>query len=89
MSTTLNSDILDDNLAVSLAKALAAANRRAKELGLDVADSLITISQIVENGGFVWRVNYGPKDYVSLRGGDLIIDLAPDDAEIRQVLRGQ
>jgi len=89
MTTALSSDVLDDDLAVSLAKVFAVANRRAKELGVDIDESVITISQIADNGGFVWRVNYGPKDYVSLRGGDLVIDLAPDDAEIRQVLRGQ
>jgi hypothetical protein len=88
MTTALSSDVLDDDLAVSLAKVFAVANRRAKELGVDIVESVIAISQIADNGGFVWRVNYGPKDHVSLPGGDLVIDLAPD-AEIKQVLRGQ
>lgn len=89
MSVTLSPDVLDDDLAVSLAKVVATANRRAESLDVDIAESAITISQIADNGGFYWRVNYGPKDYLSVRGGDLIIDLSPDDAEIKQVLRGQ
>ncbi|HEV2663613.1 MAG TPA: hypothetical protein VG324_01795 [Blastocatellia bacterium] len=37
----------------------------------------------------VWRVNYGPKDYVSRRGGDFIVDVDARDASIKQVLHGQ
>jgi hypothetical protein len=37
----------------------------------------------------LWRINYGPKDYVRRRGGDLIIEIDPTDASVRQVLRGQ
>jgi hypothetical protein len=37
----------------------------------------------------VWRVNYGPKDYVSRRGGDFIVDVDARDASVKQVLHGQ
>ncbi len=89
MTATLTADVLQDDIAVSLARVMAAANKRARELGIDALQSLITISQRSFEGGVLWRVNYGPRDYVGRRGGDLIIDVDPADATIRQVLRGQ
>ena len=89
MAMTLTADVLQDELAVSLACALAAANKRARELGVDVSGSLITVTQHALNGQLLWRINYGPKDYVGRRGGDLIIEVDPTDASVKQVLRGQ
>lgn len=88
MSATLSLDVLQDDLAVTLARVLAAANKSARESGIDVVQSLITISQIGDNG-FHWRINYGPKDYVGRRGGDLIVDVDGSDASVIRVLRGQ
>lgn len=88
MSATLTADVLQDDLAVLLARVLATANKRARELGVDVLQSFITISQSFENGSS-WRVNYGPKDYIGRRGGDLIIEVDAGDISIKQVLRGQ
>jgi len=88
MSAVLTADVLQDELAVSLARVLAAANKCARESGVDVVQSLITITQM-SNGGAHWRINYGPKDYVGRRGGDLIIEVDASDASIKQVLRGQ
>lgn len=89
MATSLTVDVLQDDLAISLARVLAAANKKARESGLDVLQSLITITQRSFNGGLIWRINYGPKDYVGRRGGDLIVDVDPDDASVKQVLHGQ
>jgi hypothetical protein len=50
---------------------------------------LITVTQRSLNGDMFWRINYGPKDYVGRRGGDLIIEVNPVDASINQVLWGQ
>lgn len=88
MNALLETDMLQDELAVSLARAVAAANQRANELGLDVRQSIVTISQVTE-GEPHWRINYGMKDYVGRRGGDIIIDVDATDASIKQVLRGQ
>ncbi len=88
MAATLTADVLQDDLAVTLARVLAAANKRARELGVDALQSLITITQHFDNGPH-WRINYGPKDYVGRRGGDLIIEVDASDISIRQVLRGQ
>jgi hypothetical protein len=88
MSVSLTSEVLQDNVAVFVARAIAAANKRAREFGVDVSQSLITITQSFENGPR-WRVNYGPKDSVGRRGGDLIVDVDAADATVMQVLHGQ
>lgn len=89
MATTLSADVLQDDLAASLARALAAANKKVREAGLNVLESLISIHQMASDDGAVWRISYGPKDGVGRRGGDFIVDVDPDDASIKQVLRGQ
>lgn len=89
MAATLTADVYDDDIAVSLARAIAAANKRARELGIDVLQSLITVTQHSFNNNLLWRINYGPRDYVGRRGGDLMIEVGPDDARINQVLWGQ
>ncbi len=48
--------------------------------------SLVPIKQ---NNIWIWRVNYGAKDYIGRRGGDLIIDVNPEDISIHRVLWGQ
>ena len=85
---TLSTDVLQDDIAVSLARVMTTANKRARELGVDILQSLITITQHFENG-LLWRINYGPKDYIGKRGGDLMIEVCGEDMKIKQVLRGQ
>lgn len=89
MATVLSNEILQDEIAVSVARVLASANRKAKELGVDVKESLITVSQHPAKGVWLWRVHYGARDYVARRGGDLMIDIDPASADIKQILRGQ
>ena len=89
MTVTLTAEILQDDLALSLARAVAVANKKAHELDIDVSQSLISITQHTLNGSSVWRINYGPKEYVNRRGGDLLIEVDMDDATIKKVLRGQ
>jgi hypothetical protein len=89
MTTKLPPDVLQDDIAVSLARAIAASNKRAHELGVDVSQSLISISQQAAKGGSVWQINYGPKDYVGQRGGDLMVEVDTSDSSIKRVLWGQ
>ncbi len=89
MATVLSNETLQDEIAVSVAQVLASANRKAKELGVDAQTSLITISQHLAKGVWLWRVHYGTRDYVGRRGGDLMIDIDPTSADIKQILRGQ
>lgn len=88
MAAVLNSDVLQDELAVALARVLATANKRAREAGIDIEQSLISISQTTD-GIVGWRINYGPRDYLSRRGGDLIVDVDAQGGSVKQVLRGQ
>lgn len=88
MAAVLAAEVLQDDVAVALARVIAAANRCAREAGINIQQSLITISQLSE-GEAGWRINYGPLDYLSRRGGDLIVDVDPTDASIKQVLHGQ
>ena len=88
MAATLSPDVLEDDVAVSLARVVAAANKRAREFNIDVPQSLITITQLSDNGP-CWRINYGPRDYIGRRGGDLVIEVDATDASVKQVLRGQ
>jgi len=78
-----------DELALSLAQAIAVANQRAGEAGTDVEQSLITITQRFDDDGLVWRINYGPREYLNRRGGDLIVDIDTRDWTVARVLRGQ
>ncbi len=89
MSATLTAEVIQDDIAVSVARATAAANKRARELGVDVLQSIITITQRSSKDDAFWRINYGPKDYVGRRGGDLIIEVDQSTARINQVLWGQ
>lgn len=89
MAAKISDDVLNDAVAVSLAQIIAAANQRARELGVDAAQSTITISQRSQAGSAVWRINYGVKDVATRRGGDLIVDVNPADCSIVRVLRGQ
>ncbi|MCU0568409.1 MAG: hypothetical protein MUF49_17650 [Oculatellaceae cyanobacterium Prado106] len=89
MTATLSSDVLQDDIAVAIAQVIAAANKQARELDIDVLQSLISLTQYPQNDGWVWRVNYGAKDSIGQRGGDLMIDVNPDDASIQKVLWGQ
>lgn len=85
----LTADVLQDELAISLARIMAVANKRARESGVDLLQSLITITQHSSNGGLIWRVSYGPRDYVGRRGGDFIVEVDPVSASVTRVLRGQ
>ncbi len=88
MSVTLTADVLQDDIAVSLARVMATANKREHEAGVDVLQSIISITQHFEDGLF-WRINYGPRNYINRRGGDLIVDIDASDASIKHVLWGQ
>ena len=89
MAVKLTPEVLQDDLAVSVARAMATANNRARELGVNVLESIITITQQTTNDSGIWRINYGPRDYVNRRGGDLIVEVNSAEATIIKVLHGQ
>jgi len=53
----VNNETLQDEIAVSVAEVLASANRKAKESGIDAQTSLITVSQHLAKGVWLWRVH--------------------------------
>ncbi len=88
MAIAPDPEVLRDDLAVSLARVVSAANKRATELGIDVHQNIICITQITDAEPR-WRVNYGRKDYIGRRGGDLIVDVDADNTTIKRVFHGQ
>jgi hypothetical protein len=89
MSVALSPDVLQDDVAVTIARVIASANKRARELNVDVMQSIISLTQYSQDGSWIWRVNYGAKDYIGRRGGDLMVEVNPEDASIQRVLWGQ
>jgi hypothetical protein len=76
-------------MAMSVAQALVVANVAATERGRDPSESLVTISEDLGETGRIWRIQYGPRDYIARRGGDLIVLVDEKTGTIQQVLRGQ
>jgi predicted Holliday junction resolvase-like endonuclease len=89
MAATLEKEVLEDELAVSLARAVAAANERARREGIEIKASLVTVTEHPAQGYTCWRINYGPRDYMGRRGGDLMVEVGLDDGQVKRVLRGQ
>lgn len=84
----IEEEVLKDSLAVSVARALNSANKKAGEYEVDIRQSLISITQEVqENKDMLWRIHYGSKDYIRRRGGDLIVYIDSRDYTIRSIRR--
>jgi hypothetical protein len=88
MNMSLTAEDMADEFAISVAHILAAANRRARQLGCDASQCLVTISQHFD-GRWFWRINYGSKSPTTSRGGDLIVEVNAENGEVKRVLRGQ
>jgi hypothetical protein len=87
---TLTKDVLEDNLTVPLASALAVANRHAIAVGRNALESRISVTQVLsEDGVKLWRISYGAINAVSRRGGDLIVEVRADNNTLYRVLKGQ
>ncbi len=57
---TLTPEALEDVTALSLALSLAAANKCAREIGLNANENLVGIMYLLVDGEDVWEVSYGP-----------------------------
>ena len=89
MSTVSLEDLQQDRLAMSVARAVALANEAAVANGTQPTDSLVSISEESSAAGRVWRINYGPRDYIGRRGGDLIVLVDEAGQAVQRVIRGQ
>jgi hypothetical protein len=78
-----------DHLVMSVARALAVGNEAAHTQGIEPADCMVTISEETSASSRVWRIHYGPRDYISRRGGDLIVLVDQTNGDVQQVIRGQ
>ncbi|MEK7396281.1 MAG: hypothetical protein AAB116_05045 [Candidatus Poribacteria bacterium] len=89
MATLITEEVLKDPYVASVAISLSVANKKAQECGVDLKESMISITQENSAEESFWRINYGPKNYINRRGGDLIIYVYQEDGRIHKVLRGQ
>jgi hypothetical protein len=78
-----------DYRVLSIARALALANEAAIEAGSDLGNSIVTIPEELGQTGNHWRIHYGPRDYISRRGGDLTVLVDSRGKSVLKVLRGQ
>ena len=89
MSAATLEEMQEDRLVMSVARALSLANEAALGQGVEPAESLVTISEESSPAGRLWRVNYGPRDFVGRRGGDLIVLVDEQSQAVQRVIRGQ
>jgi hypothetical protein len=57
MSATLTAEVFEDDIALSPARAITVANKRARECGIDALQSLITVTQRSFSVSTLWRIN--------------------------------
>lgn len=89
MATVRLEEMQQDQLVMSVARALALANEAAVAQGTAPANSLVTITEEPSSAGRLWRIHYGPRDYVGRRGGDLIVFVDERGDVVQRIIRGQ
>ena len=89
MSTITMDRLQQDHLAMSAARALALANDALVAQGRQPAQCLVTMNEEASAAGRVWRIHYGPKDYVGRRGGDWIMVVDEASETVQRIIRGQ
>jgi hypothetical protein len=88
MSTVSLEVMQQDQLVMSVARALILANEAALAQGTNPNDSLVTITE-EETAGRLWRIHYGPRDYLNRRGGDLSVLVDEQSGAVQRIIRGQ
>jgi hypothetical protein len=89
MPTVSLEEMQQDQLVMSVARALSLANEAALTQGTNPADSLVTITEEAPSAGRLWRIHYGPRDYLGRRGGDLIVLVDERTEAVQRIIRGQ
>ena len=87
-TATVETSTMDD-LTRSVARILAVANTAAKAQGVDPATSMLTITEESPPPDRVWRVYYGPRDFILCRGGDLFVLVNEASGQVCRTIRGQ
>jgi hypothetical protein len=89
MATVNLEEMQQDRLVMSVARALTLANEAALAQGTIPSDSLVTITEEPSSKGPLWRIHYGPREYVGRRGGDLIVIVDEHGDAVQRIIRGQ
>jgi hypothetical protein len=87
MATATFEELQNDQIVMSVARALAIANEAAVTQGRKPADSLISITEEPSPNGPVWRIDYVKRDGVNRRGGDLIVYVDQQSQAVQKILR--
>ncbi len=82
-------EMQQDQLVMSVARALALANEAALAQGTEPANSTVTIMEETSSLGRLWRIHYGPRNYINRRGGDLIVFVDERGEAVQRIIRGQ
>ena len=82
-------DIEQDDLAMAVARAVTIANEAATREGMDLYQSIVTVTEDSSPPNRVWRIHYGPREYVLRRGGDLTVLVDERDGKVQRLVRGQ
>ena len=89
MASASLQEMQQDDLVMSVARALSLANEAAQAQSTVPADALVTITEENSASGRLWRIHYGPRDYVARRGGDLIVVVDDAAPGVQRIIRGQ
>jgi len=81
--------IQQDSRAMTVAHVLAVANRAASAHGTDLSQSLITITEESPPMDHMWRIHYGPRDFINRRGGDLMVIIDDRGGQVQRIVHGQ
>ena len=80
---------LHDEMALSLANVVTLANRTAIAHGKSIDGCIVTITEDRPPPSRHWQIHFGPRDYVSRRGGDLTVFVDEQANQVCRILRGQ
>jgi citrate lyase beta subunit len=89
MSAFTLKEMQQDNLVMSVARALALANEAALARGVEPAKAIVSITEDTSSPNRLWRIHYGRRDYVNRRGGDLTVFVDERGEAVQRILRGQ
>lgn len=81
--------VQQDDLAMSVARAMAIANEAAVAQGTDLTRCLVTLSEESPPPQRLWRIHYGPREYRNRRGGDFIVLVDEETGTVQRIIRGQ
>ena len=83
------SELLQDQVAVSIGAAVVIAHQQAHAMQFDYSDQEVSVRQsLAETGEVFWRVDFPPPSPpgVYLRGGGYMVEVNEADGSVRRAL---